>query len=178
MKGPPASRAFDADGNPTKAAEGFARSKGIDASNLVVETIDGGEYVVAKVEQLGQPAMAVLSEALTDLVAGIKFGKSMRWNESGVSFSRPIRWLMALLDGQVVPFAYAGYQSGCETRGLRFVDPEHFDVSSPEDYFKKMDAQGIILDPEARKAAILEQAAAIAESVGGHVPEDAGLLEK
>jgi len=178
VKGPPASRAFDADGNPTKAAEGFARSKGIDVSNLVVETIDGGEYVVARVEQHGQPAMEVLRAALTDLVAGIKFGKSMRWNESGVSFSRPIRWLMALLDGVVVPFAYADYESGRETRGLRFVDPEHFDVSSPEDYFKKMAAQGIILAPAARKAAILKQVTAIAESVGGHVPEDAGLLDE
>ena len=178
VKGPPASRAFDADGNPTKAAEGFARSKGIDVSNLVVETIDGGEYVVARVEQPGQPAMVVLSAALTDQVAGIKFGKSMRWNESGVAFSRPIRWLMALLDGEVVPFAYADYQSDRETRGLRFVDPEHFNVSSPEDYFEKMAAQGIILDPEVRKATILEQAAAIAKSVGGHVPEDAGLLEE
>ena len=178
VKGPPADRAFDANGNPTKAAEGFARSKGIDVSNLVVESIDGGEYVVARVEQHGQPAMDVLSAALTDLVAGIKFGKSMRWNESGVAFSRPIRWMMALLDGEVVPFAYGGYQSGRETRGLRFVDPEHFDVASPEDYFQKMAAQGIILDPAARKATILEQAAAIAESVGGHVPEDAGLLEE
>ena len=70
------------------------------------------------------------------------------------------------------------YQSDRETRGLRFVDPEHFNVSSPEDYFEKMAAQGIILDPEVRKATILEQAAAIAKSVGGHVPEDAGLLEE
>jgi glycyl-tRNA synthetase len=178
VKGPPASRAFDADGNPTRAAEGFARSKGIDVSNLVVETIDGGEYVVARVEQNGQPAMDVLSEALADLVAGIRFNKSMRWNESGVAFSRPIRWLLALLAGQVVPFSYANYQSGRETRGLRFVAPEHFDVASSEDYFSKMAAQGIILDPVARKAAVLEQANQIAAEVGGQIPEDAALLDE
>jgi glycyl-tRNA synthetase len=178
VKGPPASRAFDADGNPTKAAEGFARSKGIDVSNLVVETIDGGEYVVARVEQNGQPAMDVLRAALADLVAGIRFNKSMRWNESGVAFSRPIRWLLALLDGQVVPFSYANYQSGRETRGLRFVSPEHFDVASAEDYFSKMAAQGIILDPVARKAAVLEQANQIAAEVGGQIPEDAALLDE
>ena len=178
VKGPPASRAFDADGKPTKAADGFARSKGIDVSNLVVETIDGGEYVVARVEQHGQPAMDVLSAALADLVAGIRFNKSMRWNESGVAFSRPIRWLMALLGGQVVPFVYADYQSGRETRGLRFVTPEHFDVASPEDYFSKMAAQGIILDPEARKAAVLEQVNQIAVELGGQIPEDAALLDE
>jgi len=178
VKGPPADRAFDANGNPTKAAEGFARSKGIDVSNLVVETIDGGEYVVARVEQHGQPAMDVLRAALADVVAGIKFSKSMRWNQSGVTFSRPIRWLLALLDGEVIPFDFAGYRSGRETRGLRFVDPEHFDVSSPEEYFKKMAAQGIILDPEERKATILKQANAIAEKVGGKVSQDAALLEE
>jgi glycyl-tRNA synthetase len=178
VKGPPADRAFDADGKPTKAAEGFARSKGIDVSSLVVESIDGGEYVIARVEQHGLPAMQVLRESLADLVAGIRFNKSMRWNESGVAFSRPVRWLVALLDGQVVPFEYADYQSGRETRGLRFVEPEHFDVTSPEDYFNQLAAQGIILDPAARKAAILEQANAIAAEVGGRIPEGAGLLDE
>ena len=97
--------------------------------------------------------MDVLSDALTDLVAGIKFGKSMRWNESGVAFSRPIRWLMALLDGEVVPLCLrwitraTGRHGDCALWTLNI-----FNVSSPEDYFEKMAAQGIILDPEVRKA--------------------------
>jgi glycyl-tRNA synthetase len=178
VKGPPADRAFDAEGNPTRAAEGFARSKGIDVSSLEVESIDGGDYVVARVEETGQSALDVLSQALPDLIAGIRFTKSMRWNESGVAFSRPIRWLMALLDGAVVPFQYAGYESGRKTRGLRFTEPEQFPVDSPAVYFKRMSALSIILDLEARKNEIYEQAQAMAADVGGKIADDPALLEE
>ena len=178
VKGPPADRAFDADGNPTRAAEGFARGKGLDVSDLVVEEVDGGKYVVARVEEKGQTALAVLSQALPDLIAGIRFNKSMRWNTSGVAFSRPIRWFLALLDGVVVPFSYAGYQSGRQTRGLRFDQPERFDITSPDDYFSKLSAQGIILDPQERKRIIKAQADMLALEVGGHIPDDPGLLDQ
>ncbi|MDY6866999.1 MAG: glycine--tRNA ligase subunit alpha, partial [Chloroflexota bacterium] len=107
VKGPPADRAFDGEGNPTRAAEGFARSKGIDVSDLVVEEVDDGEYVVAHIKEQGQSATKVLHEALPDLIGGIRFNKSMRWNKSGVAFSRPIRWLLALHGDNVIPFKFA-----------------------------------------------------------------------
>ncbi len=107
-KGPPADRAFDADGNPTKAATGFARSKGIDVADLTIIEEGGGRYVSAVVREEGRPAVAVLAEKLPELVAGIKYEKSMRWNETNVSYSRPLRWLLALHGTAVVPFAYAG----------------------------------------------------------------------
>ena len=176
VKGPPADRAFDADGNPTRAAEGFARSKGIQVTDLAIEKMDDGDYVVARVSTIGESALDVLQEALSDLIAGIRFNKSMRWNESGVAFSRPIRWLMALLDGAVVPFEYAGYRSDRMTRGLRFTENESFSVESPEEYIEAMKAQGIILDPKARQETLLAQADALAEAVGGRVAADPGLL--
>ena len=178
VKGPPADRAFDADGNPTRAAEGFARGKGLDVSDLVVEEVDGGKYVVARMEEKGQTALSALSTVLPELIAKIRFTKSMRWNESGVAFSRPIRWLLAMLDGVVVPFSFAGYQSGRQTRGLRFEQPERFDVTSPEDYFKKLEDQGIILDTQERKQVIKTQAEALAAEVGGHIPDDPALLDQ
>jgi glycyl-tRNA synthetase len=178
VKGPPADRAFDADGNPTRAAEGFARGKGLDVSDLVVEEVDGGKYVVARTAEKGQTALSALSEALPELIARIRFTKSMRWNESGVAFSRPIRWLLALMDGSVVPFSYAGYESGRQTRSLRFDRPERFDVVSPADYFKKLESQGIILDPQERKDVIKAQAEALAAEVGGHIPDDPALLDQ
>jgi len=178
VKGPPADRAFDADGKPTRAAEGFARSKGLDIGDLQVAEIDGGEYVVARVKETGLPAHSVLREALADLIAGIRFNKSMRWNESGVAFSRPIRWLLALHDGEIVPFEFAGYTSGRETRGLRFEDQTRFEIASPEAYFGKMKAQGIILDPEARKAEIKSQAEKLASEIGGKIQDDPDLLEE
>jgi glycyl-tRNA synthetase len=178
VKGPPADRAFAADGSPTRAAEGFARSKGIDPAELKVEDIEGGQYVVAHVTESGKPAYDVLGDALPDLIAGIRFSKSMRWNESGVAFSRPIRWLLALHGGGVVPFSYAGYHSDRLTRGLRFAAVTEFEVDSPQDYLAQLAAQGIILDPAAREAEIRAQVGKLAAEVGGGIPEDPGILRE
>lgn len=175
-KGPPAARAFDSGGNPTKAAEGFARSKGIDVSDLVVREIDGGRYVTAQVSQKGRHAVQVLAEALPGLIASIRFDKSMRWNASNVLFSRPIRWLVALFGEQVVPFVYAGLISDNVSRGLRFNPPDEFKVSSPGEYFDKLREQEIILDVQDRQARIREQVKDRAAQVGGVIADDPGLL--
>ena len=100
-KGPAADRAYDASGKPTKAAEGFARGKGVKVEDLRVE--DG--YVVATVRETGRPAVEVLAEALPGVVAALKFPKSMRWNASNIAFSRPIRWFVALHGEAVIRFA-------------------------------------------------------------------------
>jgi glycyl-tRNA synthetase len=91
IKGPPASRAFDSAGAPTRAAEGFARSKGVAVSDLEVRKIEGGDYVVAVVREKGRYTTEILVDVLSELVAGIQFGRSMRWNWTNVAFSRPIR---------------------------------------------------------------------------------------
>ncbi len=176
FKGPSADRAFDTDGNPTKAGEGFARGKGIKVSDLTVEDMDGGRYVVARVTQTGRPASSVLADALPGLVAGIKFGKSMRWNASGVAFSRPIRWYVALLGGAVVPFEYAGVQSGNLTRGLRPYDSPEQVVGGIDEYLTVLEQQGIVLDREARREFIREQVVRIAATIGGRVLDDDKLL--
>lgn len=178
IKGPPADRAFDDQGQPTRAAEGFARSKGIEVADLVVEDMDGGEYVVARVEEAGQPAWQVLSEALPALVGSIRFNKSMRWNESGVAFSRPIRWLLALHGASIVPFEFAGVASGRETHGLRFTDLEKFTADTPGDYLDQLAEGGIRLDPEDRRHAIQSHAEALAREIGGRLPEDPDLIEE
>jgi glycyl-tRNA synthetase len=175
-KGPPANRAFDADGKPTKAAEGFARGKGVSVDALRVEQIDGGEYVVALVKTVGRPAAEVLAAALPGLIAGITFSKSMRWNASGIAFSRPIRWLLALLGKDVIPFAYAGVVSGNRTRGARQHGSPEREIVNPEHYFRHMADQAVVLDREARRAAIVAQASALAAEVGGRIPDDPGLL--
>ena len=184
VKGPPASRAFDRDGNPTKAAQGFARSKGVEVSDLETREIDGGSYVVAVVHAAGRPASDILLEALPDLIGGIRFGKSMRWlpapNKSGnhvtVAFSRPIRWLLALHGENVIPFKYAGLQAANITRGLRFIEPKEIAVTTPAGYFAALESQGIILDPVARQASIEKQIHALAAEVGGKIAPDPRLL--
>jgi glycyl-tRNA synthetase len=178
IKGPPAGRAFGPDGAPTQAAEGFARSKGVQVRELQVVEMDGGSYVAAVVRQKGRSTVEVLSETLPGLVASIRFDKSMRWNESNIAFSRPIRWYLALYAGQVVPFAYAGVEVGAATRGLRHQEPEEFTPESPSAYFQALKDQGILIDIEERRMSIKRQVRSLAESVSGEIAEDPALLEE
>ncbi|MCC6617017.1 MAG: glycine--tRNA ligase subunit beta [Anaerolineae bacterium] len=177
-RGPSAQIAFDAEGKPTKAALGFARGKGLSVDDLRVEERDGGQYVVATVRETGRPAVDILADKLPEVIAGIKFGKSMRWNDSGIAFSRPIRWIVALLGQAVIPFSYAGVDSGRVTRGLRpYGSPEHR-IEDVETYFETLLTQGIVLDSDARRAKIVEQITALASEVGAHILDDDALLDE
>ena len=177
VKGPPARAAFK-DGQATKAAEGFARSQGATVDDLRVEAVDGGDYVLVDVHQAGRPATHVLQEALPDLIADIKFGKNMRWNETGIAFSRPLRWLVALFDEIVIPFQYAGVISGNTTRGLRPYGSPELAVKTPGHYIGIMAEQNVYLNRNERREVILDQISGIAESVDGTIPDDPGLLDE
>ncbi len=176
VKGPPAARAFGPDGEPTRAAEGFARGKGLSVRDLQVRQMDGGEYVVAVVQHKGRTAVEVLAEELPKLIAGLKVERGMRWNSSNVFFSRPIRWILALHGEHLIPFEYAGYPSAKNTRRLRFSDPEQVAVSDTNEYFNLIEGQGIILDVDNRRELIMEQVVALAAEVGGEVKADPALL--
>ncbi|MCE1252574.1 MAG: glycine--tRNA ligase subunit beta [Anaerolineae bacterium] len=178
VKGPPADRAFDASGAPTKAAEGFARGRGLSAADLKVQEIDGGRYVVAEIHESGKLSSELLAEALPALIAGLKFEKNMRWNASNIAFSRPIRWLLAILGKEVIPFSYAGLNSGRITRGLRFLSPETIEVNSPAEYFAALKKQGIVLDSQERRQVISDQVKKLMVEVGGEGKVDEGLLEE
>ncbi|MBW8010336.1 MAG: glycine--tRNA ligase subunit beta [Chloroflexi bacterium] len=175
VKGPPAERAFDADGKPTKAALGFAQGKGISAQDLEIREIDGGKYAVAAVKEAGRPTIDVLAEGF-NLISDLRVNRSMRWDSSNAAFSRPIRWLLAMYGKHVVPLEYANLESGNTTRGLRFSEPETFAVKDAEDYASQLGAQGIILDVEARREKIWAQVTKLAAEAGGEVVEDEALL--
>jgi glycyl-tRNA synthetase len=176
VKGPPAERAFDASGVATPAAMGFAKKNGVDTKDLEVREQDGGKYVFAVVRQKGRPAPEVLAEALPGFVAGIKFEKSMRWNDSGVSFSRPLRWLVAMLGKTIIPFEYASVLSSNVTRGLRPYDSPEIKIKSADAYFDAIHAAGIVLDVEERKSVIAGQVKKAASSVGGEAIIEEALL--
>ena len=178
VKGPPADRAFDADGNPTRAALGFARGKGVDVSALEVREMDGGRYVGALVRTEGRPALEVLAEALPELIGAIRFGKTMRWNASGTQFSRPVRWIVALFGAQVIPFTFADVHSNSTTRGIRPYGSPQIVLGAVETYFREMAAQGVVLDTAERQRTIAEQAQALAAEVDGVIPDDPALLEE
>lgn len=176
VKGPPADRAFDSEGKPTKTAEGFARSRGVAVEDLQVRDFENGRYVVVEMHEAGKPTLEILAEALPGVIANLRFTKSMRWNDSGVSFSRPIRWLVALLGETVIPFDYAGLESGRVTHGLRFSQEAEKVLQSTSDYQSYLQQQGIILDSEHRREAIWKQALALAEKAGGTLAKDPDLL--
>jgi glycyl-tRNA synthetase len=185
LKGPSADRAFGPDGVPTPAAIGFAKSKGLSTKDLEVRDFEGGKYVVALVKQAGRPAADVLVESLPGLVAGIKFDKSMRWNKSGVAFSRPLRWFVALLGGTVIPFEYAGLTAGRHTRGLRPYNSPEIIIPTADEYYEVIKKNGILLEVEERKALIAEGVKKLAASLGGEailpdelLAEVANLVEK
>jgi glycyl-tRNA synthetase len=178
VRGPAVANAYDADGNPTRAAEGFAKGRGVDVSALQRREIEGREYVVAVIAEVGRDASTVLGEVLPGVVGALRFPQSMRWNASGVNFSRPLRWFVALLEGEVVPFEYAGVRSGRVSRGIRPLGSPDLEVAQATAYRRTMKEAGIMLDVAEREASILEQATALAAEVDGYVPEDAALLRE
>ncbi|MBK7219292.1 MAG: glycine--tRNA ligase subunit beta [Candidatus Promineofilum sp.] len=178
VKGPPADRAYDKDGQPTPAAAGFAKSRGLTVDDLSVVEEGGKRYVSAVVREAGRPSLEALAERLPDLIAGLKFEKSMRWNATNVHYSRPLRWLLALHGPAVVPFTYAGLNSGRTTYGLRPFGSPALDVATAAGYRAVMDEATIVLDADDRKAAIAAGAAALANSVHGTIPDDPALLDE
>jgi len=173
VRGPAARIAFDKDGNPTRAAKGFARGKGLDLSQLEVRKVKKTEYVFGVMRQAGRATGEVLSERLPKLLASIPWPKSMRWNASNVAFGRPLRWVVALLDQQVVPFSYASIPSGRASRGVRSDSSPAFEIAHANKYASALKEQGIIISNRERKALIWESAQASAAEVGGQVPEQA-----
>ncbi len=178
VKGPPAERAFDAAGAATAAAVGFARKNGVPVEALEVRQEGAGRYVYAVVRKVGRPTAEVLVAALPGLVAGIKIGKTMRWNSTNVAFSRPIRWFVSLLGETVLPFDYAGLTAGRTTRGPRAAGSPELEVTRADAYLPLLAGQHIIVDREARRAEVARQVAALAAEVGGAVPDDPALLDE
>ena len=176
--GPPRRAAFDDEGRPTKAAEGFARKMGVAVEDLY-EVERGGDARVATVRrEAGRPAGEVLAEALPAWPRNLSLGRTMRWNPSRESFSRPVRWLLALHGEAVIPFAYAGLVAGRQTRGLRPLGSMPYAIAAAGDYPKLLRSAGVTLDAGDRRADITRQVGAAAATVDGVPGEDPGLLDE
>ena len=166
-KGPAAAIAFDDAGNPTKAAEGFARGKGVDVSRLVREADESGkEYVYAQVEEPSRKTADLLPELLANLVGGIGWPKSQRWGSGHVTFSRPIRWLMALYGEDVIPVEYAGLVAGRISRGNRLMADREFEFASAADLPGAYEEMRVIPSAKKRAQAIRGQINAIEAETG------------
>ncbi len=176
--GPAKNVAFNAEGKPTKAAEGFARGQGVDVASLTLVTTEKGEYVAAVRKESGRPVTDLLGEILPRLLANISFRKSMRWGDLDVRFARPIHWIVALFDGVVVPFSFGNIESGTISRGHRFMANQPFPVRDFAHYLEECERHFVIPDPERRKEIIRREVHRVAKLAGGHVLPDEGLLEE
>ena len=173
-RGPSVKIAFDADGKPTKAAQGFARGQHVAPEDLVEK--DG--YVYAVVHETGKETAELLKTLLPELICALSFPNNMRWGSLEFKFIRPIRWLVALFDSEVIPFEVANVTSGRVSRGHRFLSQGDFSIAKADDYEKDCEAQYIIVDPEKRKAMIRAQIEAVAKENGGRAEITDDLLEE
>jgi glycyl-tRNA synthetase len=178
VKGPPWNKAFDEDGNPTRAGTGFASSAGVEVGELREQEMEVGTYAVAAVSESGGPAWQALSEALPGVITRLRFDKAMRWNSTGTTFSRPIRWLLAVHGEHIVPFQYGGLRSGRTSRGLRDTGTTELQIQDAQAYLEILQAEGIIADPERRRAEIQQQIEDLSATVSGTVSTDAELLQE
>ncbi len=178
LTGPPARIAFDADGKPTKAAEGFARTNGVSVEELKTIVTDKGEYLfLSKVIEGGQ-SVEQLPEILPRVIGKIPFKKSMRWKDLDIRFVRPIHWIVATFDGEIVPFIFGDTQSGNKSRGHRFMAPGEFTVSGAADYIVNAEQHHVIPQAEKRRKLIEEQLAVLAKELGGKINPDEDLLNE
>ena len=173
-KGPSASIAYDADGNATKAAIGFARGKGLDVADFVVE--DG--YIYAETKTAGVPAKDIVSEMLPQLITGLNFPKSMHWGDLDAKFVRPVRWLVALLDEEVIPVEFATVQSGNVTRGHRFLGADEITIKNAASYVDTLKENFVMVDQDARRELISKQLHDMAASKSASIVWDDDLLEE
>lgn len=173
-KGPSASIAYGADGNATKAAIGFARGKGLDVADLVVE--DG--YIYAETKTAGVPAKDIVTDMLPQLITGLNFPKSMHWGNLDAKFVRPVRWLVALLDEEVIPVEFATVKSGNVTRGHRFLGADEITIKNAASYVDTLKENFVMVDQDARRELISKQLHDIAASKNASIVWDDDLLEE
>ncbi len=166
FRGPAKKIAFDADGNPTKAAAGFARGKGVDVDALELREEGGTEYVYATRSVPSRDVAGLLPDVLGSIVTGISWPKSCRWGTTSEYFSRPVRWLVALLGDAVVPVTFAGLQAGRLTWGHRFLAPGPHEVACADDLLAVVEGARVVPSETAREAAIREGVAKAEEQTG------------
>ena len=180
MRGPSAKIAFDAEGNPTKAAEGFARKNGLTAAELVRrEDADGTEYVFAEQNTPSKDAAPILSCVCEDLISSIQWPnyRSQRWGSEHATFVRPVRWICCLFGDEVVPVSYADVSSGSVTRGHRVLSPGEHEVPSAGAYESVLEAAHV-LSAERREQVIREGIARVESELGVRVDTPAKIFDE
>ncbi|MEJ2697697.1 MAG: glycine--tRNA ligase subunit beta [Candidatus Sulfobium sp.] len=176
--GPSKKAAFDENGLPTRAAEGFARSVGVKASGLVIRSKGKGEYVAAVIEEKGLDTGLLLPELLKKIILSLRFPKSMRWGDGTLYFARPIHWILSVFGTETVRFDVDGIKSGNITRGHRFLSPASFQVKDAVSYMNILANNYVILDQDKRRDLIQKGIDSLAAAAGGLPIIDNELLDR
>ena len=176
MMGPPARVAFDNDGNPTKAAEGFAKKAGLPLDEIHRVETPKGEYLAATVTHTGRTTTKILAEATPKILAALRFPKMMRWGLGTHLFVRPVHGIVALLDSEIVSFTSFGIASGRSTVGHRVHSPDAFDLAQADDYQATLENRSVMVDPEDRRQALEDRAQSLAAAAGCRPHPDARLV--
>jgi len=176
VSGPPVSVAFGADGAPTRAAEGFARKVGLEVGQLERVATDKGEYLSASVVHEGRATTAILAERVPQVIAALRFPKTMRWGDGSRSFVRPVHGVVALLDEDVVPVELFGIVAGRTTVGHRVHAPQAVELASASEYVERMREANVLVDPAGRRAALDARAVTLAAEVSCGVRPDPALV--
>lgn len=177
IMGPPASVAFDSDGNLTKAGAGFAKSKGLPEETLTKVETEKGVYLSGLKKTKGVPTREFIENIVVDVIKGIPFRKSMRWGDKSFRYARPVHWFLALFDGEVINFEIDGIKSGSRTMGHRIHHNEYFEVKNFADYKAKLKEAKVVTSTAERIAQMRDQVAGIEKETGYKVDLDEELLE-
>lgn len=176
--GPSKAAAYAPDGSPTPAAQGFARSKGVGLADLQVVQTGKGEYVAVKKTVRGKSTAEILSRALPEIITAPSFPKMMRWGTGTVRFSRPIRGLLCLFGGEVVPFSLDDLAAGETTIGHALHAPDAFRARSFDEYRAALRERLVLIDPDERRSSIRSQISALLAPLGAELYPDEPLLDK
>jgi glycyl-tRNA synthetase beta chain len=178
IKGPAKRIAFDEDNNPTKALEGFIKAQNVKLKDIYFETINNEEYIFTKKINEGKQLEDVLRENIANNIKSISFPKAMRWGGKNIKFARPIRWIVSLLDDEIMEFDFEGIPVSNITRGHRFLGSQNIVIKEIEQYKELMRKNYVIVDPQERKDIIKYNSQKIAREKGGNVLKDDDLLNE
>ena len=178
VKGPPKAQAYDAQGRPTKAAEGFAKSRGVKTEDLKTETVNGTEFVIAEIRTEGRKTADVLPEVLERILKRLSFPKSMYWSDRSVRFARPVRWLVALYGKDKIDVGFGDVKSCGISRGHRFMGEKRLKINDPAEYASLMADNFVIIDQNQRRDMILEGISKIENELNASVDVAPELLEE
>ena len=175
--GPPKKIAYDENGNPSKAATGFAKSQGVEVKDLKIAKRDNGEFLSYKKKIKGTSTVKVLSGLLPEIIQSIHFRKSMKWGDSSLVFTRPIRWLMCVYNGKKLSLELEELKSDSKSFGHRFNAPKAFTVKDWKSYSSELKKRNVLLNQDDRKDFIESSVKALAKKLGGFTETDEELLE-